>query len=320
MHIEQERLRVLLGVAGEVRMRNVERALWVVPNMRWLALLCVLGAGCDASSSEDPADLPEHGDALDADVAPRVSVDRFATRRADAVGELPAANEAIDFDAQFTTRGLGPDGQAVAYYDLGPSTGGTMPVFQLVDPDGAPIDGQLPIITAAPGDLTYSDFWQVTEVEVPDGYEPNTITSASELEAAGYPQMLTARVMNRPLVPEGSSASFATDDGRLHEAWLDDSVALSFDFAEDEPNVRGALVDYTPIYVCLTEAGSFCMDDTGGTHNVVGAVPLEPGYSPLWKVSVFPEAAFDEVEDAESALAANPEPQPALVNCPLIEW
>jgi len=121
-------------------------------------------------------------------------------------------------------------------------------------------------------------------------------------------------------VPEGSSATFATDGGRLYEAWLDDGVALSFDFAEAEPNARGALVDYVAIYVCLTEAGVFCTDDTGGTHNVVGAVPSEPGYSPLWKVSVYPEAAFDAVEDAESAQAANPEPQPALVNCPLIEW
>jgi len=306
--------RVLRCVAGLVRRRNVERALWVVPNMRWLALLCVLGAGCDAPTDED------HADTLDPDAAPRVSVDRFGTRRADAPVELPAADEAIDFDAQFTTRALGPDGQAVAYYDLGPATGLTMPVFRLVDPQGVPIDGQLPIITAAPGDTSYSDFWQVTEVEVPGNYAANTITSASELEAAGYPHTPTAEVMNRPVVPEGSTARFATDDGRLYEAWLDDGVALSFDFAEDEPNVRGALVDYTPIYVCLTTAGVFCADETGGTHNVVGAVPSEPGYSPLWKVSVYPESAFDAVKDSESAQAADPEPQPALVNCPLIEW
>lgn len=288
--------------------------------MRQLAALCLLAAGCDASPGDEPDVPPDHGDALAPDAAPRVPVDRFGARRADAPTELPAADEGIDFDALFTTRGLGPEGQSVAYYDLGPANGLTMPVFRLVDPDGAPIEAQLPIITAAPGDVSYSDFWQVTEVEVPDGYEANTITSASEVEGSGYPQAATAEVMNRPLVPEGSSARFATEEGRLYEAWLADGVALAFDFAEAEPNVRGAVVDYTAIYVCLAESGLFCTDQAGETHNVVGAVPSEAGYSPLWKVSVYPEAAFDTVVDLESALAVDPEPQPLLVNCPLIEW
>ncbi|MGH1342635.1 MAG: hypothetical protein ACRBN8_13825 [Nannocystales bacterium] len=290
--------------------------------MRWLALLCVLfGAACDGSSvGESPAGAPEHGEAIDPDQAPRVSVDRFGPRRAEGSGELPAPNEPIDLDGEFTTRGLGPDGQEVAYYDLGPATGATMPVFRLVDIDGAPVDAQLPIITVAPGDVSYSDFWQVTEIEVPEGYEANTITSASEVAESGYPQTLTAEVLNRPVVPEGSSARFATDQGRLHQAWLEDQVALSFDFSEAEPNVRGALVDYVAIYVCLTESGTFCADSSGSTHNVVAAVPTEPGYSPLWKVNVYPEAAFDAVGDLDSALAADPQPQPLLVNCPLIEW
>lgn len=290
--------------------------------MRGLALLCVFVGGCEASSGEEAA-VPEHGAALDPDMAPRIAVDRFATQRADAQADpadLPEPDEAIDFDAQFTTRGLGPDGQAVAYYDLGRVNGLTMPAFRLVDPEGAPIDAQLLIITASPGDVSYSDFWQVTEVEVPPEYEANTITSAAEVEASGYPQTLTPQVMNRPLVPEGSLARFATDEGRLFEAWLDDDIALAFDFAEAEPNVRGAVVDYTAIYVCLNEAGVFCTDDEGDTHNVVAAVPPEAGYSPLWKVSVYPEAAFDDVGDLDSALAADPVSQPALVNCPLIEW
>ena len=301
-------------------MRNVGRTLEVVLNMRRLALLCVLVAGCDTTEGEEPITTPEHGDALDPDGAPRVAVDRFAPQRADGGADVPGADEAVDFDAQFTTRGLGPDGQAVAYYDFGRVNGLTMPAFRLVDPEGMPVDDQLLIIAASVGDVAYSDFWQITEVEVPEGYQANTITSAAEVEGSGYPQTPTAEVMNRPLVPVGSSARFATDDGRLFEAWFDDDIALAFDFAEAEPKVRGAVVDYTAIYVCLTEAGVFCTDDNGETHNVVGAVPPEAGYSPLWKVSVYPEAAFDEVGDLESAQAAGPELQPVLVNCPLIEW
>lgn len=276
-------------------------------------LLSVLLLGCDDGSDNPGAAF---GEALDPMTAPRAAVDRFADARA-GNPSVPAPDAPVDFDAQFFTRALGPDGEPVAYYDFGLSSGFTMPVYRLVDETGAAIEGQLPIIASLPGQPGYSDFWQVTQVEVPPGYISNSITSAAELLEAELEQQLTVEVFNRPVVPAGSTA----EKGERTEmsAWFDDQVATAFEFAEAPVQVRGSLVDYVPIYVCMTEAG-FCAEDDGSTHNVVAATPADDDYSPLWGVEMYPADAFDAVRDLETALAAGPEKQPGLVNCPLVEW
>ncbi len=233
---------------------------------------------------------------------------------------MPGPGEPVDFDADFFHRGLGPDGAPVSYYDFGVSTGFTMPVYRLVDVDGVPVDEQLHVIGEVPGDTTYSDFWQMVDVEVPLGYVPNTITSVAEIEASGYPQTRTVEAYNRPVVPEGSAAQFASGDGALLSVWFEDQVAFAFDFSASELSVRGDLIDYAPIYVCVTQGDRFCVDEEGSTHNVVPAVPPDAGYSPLWKPSVYPESAFEDVVDLDSALATDPVLQPMLVNCPMAEW
>ncbi len=276
--------------------------------VRSVLLSSMVLLACEAGSDE--VVITAHGDPLVPDAAPRVAVDRLGD----------GSTAPIDFDADFFVEGFGPQGEAVSYYDFGPSSGFTMAAFRLVDEDGVPVDDQRLIIGALPGAPEYSDFWQVTEVEVPPGYLANSITSVAEVMASGYPRTPTVEVLNRPVVPEGSSARFGTDDGRLFQAWVEDEIALAFDFAEGEFGVRGDLVDYVPIYVCLTEDGAFCTDPAGRTHNVVASIPTADDYSPLWKPSVFPEASFDDVVDLDSALAQDPEELPMLVNCPLVEW
>ncbi|MCR9163666.1 MAG: hypothetical protein ACE37F_16910 [Nannocystaceae bacterium] len=285
--------------------------------MQRLLFASLLLVAC--SEASDEPSVPDHGEALDPEAAPRASVDRFGPARA-SNPDLPAPGEAIDFDAGFFRRGLGPDGATVSYYDFGVSTGFTMPAYRLVDGEGVAVEGQLWIVGELPGTTTYSDFWQVIDVEVPEAYVPNSITSAAEVEASGYPQTRTVEAFNRPLVPEGSLAQFASDDGALRSAWFEDQVVFALDFSESELSLRGDLIDYAPIYVCFTDDGRFCADDTGSTHNVVAAVPPDPAYSPLWKPSVYPESAFDDVSDLDTALAADPQTQPMLVNCPMAEW
>jgi len=281
-----------------------------------LVLCSLLLVGC-AEGSEDLRG-PDHGEPLDPDAAPIVVVDRFAMQRQDGA-DVPGPGVPVDFDADFFRRGLGPEGEAVAYYDFGPSSGFTMRAFRLVDEDGVAIDEQLPIVESVPGAEGYSDFWQLVDVTVPAGYLANSITSAAEVEATDYPQSLTTEVLNRPLVSDGSVARLASD-GPYVRAWVDDEIALAFDFAEAAPRVRGDLVDYAPIYVCLTDSGTFCSEPDGTTHNVVDALPPSEGYSPLWEPSVYPESSFEAVVDLESALEANPTPLPMLVNCPVVEW
>ncbi len=277
----------------------------------WLFVACSGGGGVEA--------LEIHGPALDPDAAPRAAVDRYAEARA-ADPELPQADTPIDFDADFYREGFGPDGGAVGYYDFGTSSSRTMPAYRLRDPQGNAIPEQRAILTALPGQSAYSDFWRWVEVEVPSGYVANSITSAAELAEADYPLSPTVEVSNRPVVPAGSTARLAEANGELEQAWFDDQVVFAFTFAEAQVRVRGDAVDYAAIYVCLTEGGSFCVDGLGRTHNVIAAAPGSEGYSPLWRPHVFPEAAFESVLDLDSVLAAEPQEQSVLVNCPVVVW
>ncbi len=288
-----------------------------------VAALVVLG-GCDTSQDEGAEQVtevapPDHGEALSPDDASVLAVDRFSQERASDLS-VPDPGEPIDFDADYYEVGLGPDGAEAAYYGLGGSSGFTMPVYQLVDANDAPIADQLPIVDALPGENAYSDFWQLVLVRVPAGYVANTITSADEVLATDYERVPTVEVHNRPLVPPGSVAALASDAGAPTLAWYGDDVVHALAFDEAPVRVRGSLVDYAAIYVCLAESGDFCADDDGNTHNVVAAVPGQDGYSPLWKIWRYDVGVFDDVMDLPSAQAADAETVTGLVNCPLVEW
>jgi hypothetical protein len=54
------------------------------------------------------------------------------------------------------------------------------------------------------------------------------------------------------------------------------------------------------------------------THNVVATLPGQAGYSPLWDVRPYDNAAFDMVMDLASAQAAPSFGMAALVNCPVV--
>jgi len=55
------------------------------------------------------------------------------------------------------------------------------------------------------------------------------------------------------------------------------------------------------------------------THNVPFTLPGDPGYSPLWLVSVYDNADFPSVRDRATALKAKVlGPGVATVNCPIV--
>ena len=79
--------------------------------------------------------------------------------------DLPAPNEPIEFDdPRFLTRGYGPNGEEMSFYnlDVRPKSPGV--VYELIDRRGNPILGQLPIYDRLPGDADYSDFWHIHNV------------------------------------------------------------------------------------------------------------------------------------------------------------
>jgi hypothetical protein len=188
------------------------------------------------------------------------------------------------------------------------------------------------VVGVIPGDDGYNDFWQVVEVRVPDGYVVNSITSEAEVQSSGYEEAPTDTVVNCPIVPDGSTATERLDgaDNGLVRGWHDGTIVKYFHFGEksDLTLVNGA-VPTSPIYVTFNinpdeegggpASGFVTEEGTEQTHNVIGALPSEPGYSPLWGVIAYSNADFESVGDLTSAEAADILVDGAgNVNCPVV--
>ncbi|MDA1280482.1 MAG: hypothetical protein O3B95_10680 [Chloroflexi bacterium] len=263
-----------------------------------------------------------------------VSVDRFSDEagtvmRRSVNSNLPAPNEPIDFDADFTSHALGPQGEDVTYYAFDVASLQSAPVYSLVfasDPTRR-VDGQAPIFDAIPGDAGYNDFWQMIRVLVPDDYEPNSIKSFSDINSAGYPQQRAGMIINCPIVPYGSTAELAdrtstgwykgkhvkyfsfetTDTGVLNPGQLDVPYAIVRVIFEDNDPSKGMKID--PV--------------TGNTRNVFDTLPGDDLYRALWRHDFVDAADFDTVHDWKSSRAAGTadiDMDNILVNCPIVSW
>lgn len=272
----------------------------------------------------------------DPSTAEQAMVDRFSADAGmlmvrDGKNGLPGPNEAVNFDkAPFITKGLGPNGKKVAYYNFDVQPVKPAPIYVLfVEGSSDPVSGQLNIIDVKPGDAGYNDFWQVMKVTVPSGYVANTITSYSEIMDKGYQVTATTKIVNCPVVPKGSTASkkFGGGSNSLTMGWYKGKVVNYFSF--EEKDLMGTTVPLSPIYVTF----NINPDMTGGgpasgfvsemgndqTHNVVATLPADNDYSPLWLVNVYDNADFANVNDLTSAqmakILAN---GVAYVNCPIV--
>lgn len=273
----------------------------------------------------------------DPNLAPKASIDRFSGAAGTlmvrtAQNGLPGPNQPIDFDQPpFVTQGLGPQGQVVRYYNFDVKSTTPAPIYALFDGD-TPVANQLNIVDAIPGDAGYNDFWLVMKVAVPKGYVANTVTSLADIRAAGYPITATNMIVNCPIVPDRSTATMRLDGGAtaLVRGWYRGQVVEYFTFAE-KPLVASAdgRVPLSPIFVSFNvnpdqpgggPPSGFRMEPSSEqTHNVVGTLPSEDAYSPLWGVSVYDNADFAMVHDLASASAAHRLGEDvAMVNCPIV--
>jgi hypothetical protein len=232
--------------------------------------------------------------------------------------------------APFVTQGIGPDGKIVRYYnfDVMPET--PAPIYVLFrSGETQPVAGQQNIVNVIPGDPGYSDFWRVVRVTVPQNYVANSIRSLDDIIKAGYALQQTDDIVNCPIVPEGSTAAEGGGVDGLVRGWYKDQVIFYFNFGEAALTVTEAGgVPTAPIFVTFninpgqpnggpasgfrTEPGSV------QTHNVVAAVPGQPGYSPLWMVIAYDNADFDAVNDLASVQAATILGFQGFVNCPIV--
>jgi hypothetical protein len=307
-----------------------------------MALMVICSTGCGDDDGDGEGHVDDEHDAVsgseprDPDSAEVVAIDRFSEEaatlmvRSDDNG-LPEADEAIDFDqAPFITQGLGPDGEVVRYYNFDVQPVEPAPIYALFrEGEDMPVEDQLNIVDAVPGDEGYNDFWQVHRVTVPDDYVANTVTSLSEIQDMDLAIDATNMLVNCPVVPDGSTASERLDGAPsdLHSGWYRGRVVRYFTF-EEKP-LSGDSVPLSPIYVAFNVnpdqpgggpgSGFVTEDDDEQTHNVVATLPEDAGYSPLWLVQVYDNAAFEDVADlADAQQAALLGEDVATVNCPIV--
>jgi len=90
----------------------------------------------------------------------------------------------------------------------------------------------------------------------------------------------------------------------------------------------GLNVPTSPIYVTFNinpnmpnggPPSGFMTEDGTQTHNVLGSLPGDIGYSPLWSVSVFDNADFATVNSLSTAQSSNVLANGVMnVNCPVV--
>lgn len=218
-------------------------------------------------------------------------------------------------------------GDDVVYYDFGMQSPmpagnvvGVAPIYAFItgiDADGNPqfVEGQHNIVDVVPGDEGYSDLWEVNLVTVPDGYEPDSITSKDALDAAGFEMMKPGLFVNCPVVPAGST--FENGEA-LTQGWYRDARVYYPDFG---PNPAFAI----PIWAFITGM------DAGGTpqfvegqRNVIDSLPGDAGYSAFWRVNLVhvPEGYEANTLTAAADVAAfgyEITETDLMVNCPVVE-
>ncbi len=280
----------------------------------------------------------------DPDTAQKVSVDRFSADfahlflRTDDNG-MPEPNEPINFDKPpFITKGLGPGGEKIQYYNFDVLPIKSAPIFVLFkEGEEMPVEGQLNIIDVIPGDAGYNDFWHVHKVTVPSDYVANTIASVDELMSKDYTIERTNIIVNCPVVPEGSTAMLrysADESNGLVKGWYKNMLVHYFSFEEkdlrvDIPAEGHPEVPLSDILVTFNinpgmdgggpPSGFVTETGTMQTHNVTETIPTDADYSPLWDVDIYDNMDFENVSNWSTASSANVlATGAAIVNCPVV--
>ena len=96
------------------------------------------------------------------------------------------------------------------------------------------VPGQSAVFDVIPGDDGYNDFWQMTRVLVPDDYEPDSVRSLANIEAAGYELKPTGLIINCTIVPYGSSVELAS---RESVGWYKDKHVAYFSFEATQTGI-----------------------------------------------------------------------------------
>lgn len=305
---------------------------------RWLTAVAVAMAihGCQTPNQAEGVSARDYGQ--DPNQAEVNVVDRFTDQagtffRRSENDQLPGPGEPVHLDQPpFAITAFQPDGQRVSLYDLDVRSPSPANLYVFFNQDGSPLTEQLYIFDALPGEPGYSDFCAIQRVTVPPGYVANSITSRVDLEARvaeGFKIESTGKILNMPVVPEGSTAERSMSGGQalLLRGWCRHKVLFYFAFNELQANDQG-LAPTAPMFAFFSEtdlarrAGFRAIDDEGNTRNVLGVAPGDKAFTPLWALQRLAKEDFinvNSLEDVQARLSAPPVPYGATLNAVVVK-
>ena len=297
-------------------MRTKNPRLLLFPLVLMLGLAIFVACGATAAPTAAPSQ-PESSEVMAQDGEAMADDSMAQDGEAMADDSMAQAEEKTRVDGWYRDR-------AVEYYDFGGNSSiegsvvNTAPIYVFVhgfNADGSPqfVEGQHNVVDVVPGEDDYSDLWQVMLVTVPGGYEPDSITSKAELDAAGYVVTATDMLVNCPIVPKGTTLEGGED---LVQGWHDGEEVFYPDFGL---NIAIAI----PIWAFITG-----MDDQGnpqfveGQSNIIDSVPGDSGYSAFWRVilvTVSEDYEPNSIRSAADVLASGltTTVTDLVVNCPV---
>jgi hypothetical protein len=190
-------------------------------------------------------------------------------------------------------------GQIAWYWLMGPTNSSTNPVYFFQYQGGGTVQGQDPIIDVKPGDLGYTHFWELYNVTVSNNYTPNTIKSLATLKRAEQAGLATItdskRAINGPLVARNVKITVVNGEPQFLKVWYRTQTA---NMAVFETNLPSGIVPSIPIWLIQRKSDScplleaLCNKDLNhdsdikDSNDLIGTTPGQPGYFPLWAVSI----------------------------------
>ena len=190
-------------------------------------------------------------------------------------------------------------GQIAWYWLMGPTNSSVNPIYFFQYQSGGTVQGQNPIIDVKPGDKGYTHFWELYNVTVSNSYLPNTIKSLATLNRAQQAGLATItdskRAINGPLVARNVKITVVNGEPQFLQAWYRTGTATMAVF---ETNLPSGTVPSVPIWLIQRASGkcplleAVCNKDLNNdsdvkdSNDLIDATPGQPGYFPLWAVSI----------------------------------
>ncbi len=195
-------------------------------------------------------------------------------------------------------------GQIAWYWLMGPTNSSVNPVYFFQYQSGGAVQGQNPIIDVKPGDKGYTHFWELYNVTVSNNYTPNTIKSLATLNRAQQSGLATItdskRAINGPLVARNVKITVVNGEPQFLSVWYRTETATMAIFETNlpggtVPNVAIWLIQRASAYpnspkcplleaVCNKDLNSD--SDIKDSNDLIDYTPGQPGYFPLWSVSI----------------------------------